>query len=774
MRAFRFFPAQALLVSFIVVFTQSACGLRHALTAPLGSTSATFYSVGAQDGWILESSETSTRGGTMNAAGAYLIAGDDAQDKQYRSILSFDTRTLPDNAVVTQVVLKTRPAGLVGVNPFTTHGRLVADVRKGPFSGVTALQLQDFQAFACKNTAITIAKVLSSNWYSGAMAAANYSCINSTGITQFRLRFAKGDNDDLGADYLRFYSGNAESSYRPRLIITYHMPDTIAPAVIGDLSAVSGTEPGSVLLSWTAPGDDGNTGTATSYEVRQAASAIVDETSWSAATSATGNVPAPPKAAGGLETMTVTGLKPGTMYYFAVRASDEIPNRGGVSIHSPSAVAHIACGQVITEDTLLAEDLICPAGTESALVIGASDITLDLGGHVISGHAPGTGVFSIGQEGITIRNGTIEGFNAGVFIMNTRLVSLEDLTVRNLDISDPSHFIFGIQILGSQSVIVRDSFFEFLTAPHKEAVEIYDSIVDVDNIEVRSGGAGVSFSFAGGACDPVNSPSNGTVRNSRFSNIYVAGIWISCSSSALVEGNDFSGCPDCLLGIQGDAPFLGAVSGFTLKNNVIHGTSLGVEFRGITESSIMDNYVYDNRGWGIAMRQSLGCIAPEPGWECVYSTANVIADNETWGNVTDLYHYEGSLGNTWEGNTCETKDGIEIPECTPPHATLTINYASGNPGSFFTLSGANFPPDDIATIMVNTSVLGTVPTDPAGHLIFLLSTEQADPGDYIVTATADASSSTRFVLDLSRPLRPQEGQGTIFNVPGGIGAAVIY
>ena len=193
---------------------------------------------------------------------------------------------------------------------------------------------------------------------------------------------------------------------------------------------------------------------------------------------------------------------------------------------STESIPEIICGATIMEDTTLVEDLTCPPGTDYAIVIDGSNLTLDLGGHVISGHAPGTGVFSIGQEGITIRNGTIEGFNAGVFIIETHLVTMENLTVRNLDISDPNHFIFGIQIQGSQNVVVRDLLFEFLTVAHKEAVEIFDSFVDVSNIEVRGGGAGVSFSFAGGVCDPVNSPSNGTVRDSRFSDIYVAGIWI--------------------------------------------------------------------------------------------------------------------------------------------------------------------------------------------------------------------------------------------------------
>jgi hypothetical protein len=433
----------------------------------------------------------------------------------------------------------------------------------------------------------------------------------------------------------------------------------------------------------------------------------------------------------------------------------------------------IICGETITEDTILDEDLVCPLGTEYAIVIAASNITLDLGGHVISGHPDGTGVFSIGQEGITITNGTIEGFNVGVFIIETHLVTMKNLTVRNLDISDPDHLILGIQILGSQEVVVRDTLFEFLSVAHKEAVEIYDSVVDVNNIEVRGGGAGVNFSFAGD-CDSLDHPSNGTVRNSKFSDVYIAGIEIACSSYAWIEGNVFSAAPVVGIGIQGDAPFMGDVTGVTIKNNVFHDTMIGIEFRGILDSDISNNYVFDNQIWGIAMRQSLGCLAPELGWECFYSTANLIADNETWGNGLDLYHYEGATGNTWERNSCETRDGIEIPACTPPSAALSINYTSGKPGSFFTLEGANFPANSTATVTINGYTLGVVPTDASGDLVFLLNTDQADEGNYMVTATVNPSSSARFVLDSSKPTRQQEGQGTVFNVPGGIVPHFVY
>ena len=110
--------------------------------------------------------------------------------------------------------------------------------------------------------------------------------------------------------------------------------DTTAPAAIS-LSAQSGSLHGSVSLNWTAVGDDGNTGTASSYLVRYSPSPI-SSGNWDAATPVSVGVPTP-KPAGQSESMLVTGLNPGSTYYFAVRAQDEVPNLGSVS-NSPSGV----------------------------------------------------------------------------------------------------------------------------------------------------------------------------------------------------------------------------------------------------------------------------------------------------------------------------------------------------------------------------------------------------------------------------------------------------
>ena len=188
----------------------------------------TFRSSAAQDGWILESSEASSMGGTLNKTAATLRVGDDAANKQYRSVLSFDIPTLPEGAIITSVTLQFKYAGKTGTLPFGTHGNLLADIWKGSFRNYTALQLGDCSARSTETT--YKAKVLSytnspvDNWYSQSLNSDDYSYLNFGGVTQFRLRFTKDDNNDFGADYLKLYSGNALEADRPQLIIEYYIP----------------------------------------------------------------------------------------------------------------------------------------------------------------------------------------------------------------------------------------------------------------------------------------------------------------------------------------------------------------------------------------------------------------------------------------------------------------------------------------------------------------------------------------------------------------------
>jgi hypothetical protein len=180
--------------------------------------------VGAYDGWILESGENSKAGGTLDRNATTLNVGDDQKDRQYRSILSFDTSSLPNNAVVVSAQLKVKRQDVVGTDPFGTHGALVSEIRNGPFGSTTPLQLLDFSSLASPGAVRDQFATLTSSWYAAQLSNANLIFINKVGTTQFRLLFSKDDNDDLSPDYIKFFSGNSTDENKPELIVTYYLP----------------------------------------------------------------------------------------------------------------------------------------------------------------------------------------------------------------------------------------------------------------------------------------------------------------------------------------------------------------------------------------------------------------------------------------------------------------------------------------------------------------------------------------------------------------------
>lgn len=112
--------------------------------------------------------------------------------------------------------------------------------------------------------------------------------------------------------------------------------DTSAPATVTNLVASTGISPGTVELSWIAPGDDATAGTASVYIVRYNTNTIT-ESNWGTSSSVIGEpVPGP---AGSIESMTVSGLTQGQRYYFAIKTQDEVPNTSGIS-NSSQAVAN--------------------------------------------------------------------------------------------------------------------------------------------------------------------------------------------------------------------------------------------------------------------------------------------------------------------------------------------------------------------------------------------------------------------------------------------------
>lgn len=121
-------------------------------------------------------------------------------------------------------------------------------------------------------------------------------------------------------------AGRRRRSGLPAVVLAIALASlpVVTPAMARDQGAWADT----VALTWTAPGDDGDVGTASVYQMRMSSSPIA-ETDWAAATPVSGlPVPLP---AGTAQRTVVRGLLPGTTYYFAIRTADEAGNWSGLS-----------------------------------------------------------------------------------------------------------------------------------------------------------------------------------------------------------------------------------------------------------------------------------------------------------------------------------------------------------------------------------------------------------------------------------------------------------
>ena len=156
----------------------------------------------------------------------------------------------------------------------------------------------------------------------------------------------------------------------------------------------------------------------------------------------------------------------------------------------------MSCGDTITADTTLDSDLVnCP---NNGIVIGADDVTLDLNGHLIDGDgAPAAGcdpetdwcdigVLNDGYNGVTVRDGSMRGFDVGVVVGEARHNRL-------LGISSSRNLSFGFLIFAVTRSLVRDSSGNHNIPPEGDGMGLFGSrhLRIVDNSFRHNAGPGI-------------------------------------------------------------------------------------------------------------------------------------------------------------------------------------------------------------------------------------------------------------------------------------------
>ncbi|MBI5596117.1 MAG: VCBS repeat-containing protein [Elusimicrobia bacterium] len=136
------------------------------------------------------------------------------------------------------------------------------------------------------------------------------------------------------------------------LAILFNKRDLVAPATVTDLTA-SATDEGTVVLSWTAPGDNGFAGQATAYDLRSGNAPLPNLVAFENASPLT---TASPRRGGQSEVAALSGLPAGAEVFFALRARDEVGNTGGLS-NSASAAPLFAARSAASELLVTAREV---------------------------------------------------------------------------------------------------------------------------------------------------------------------------------------------------------------------------------------------------------------------------------------------------------------------------------------------------------------------------------------------------------------------------------
>jgi parallel beta-helix repeat protein len=289
---------------------------------------------------------------------------------------------------------------------------------------------------------------------------------------------------------------------------------------------------------------------------------------------------------------------------------------------SSAIAAHVSCGDVITQDTTLDSDLVnCPG---EGVVIGASDITLDLAGHTIDGTGPGAGgngVRNPGADNVTVTNGRIQQFQRGVSILGADANLLTGLTLTD----------------SGSGVFLEDA-----------------SLTQVLDNEMRSSGTGVT-------------------------------IWRSGSFN-VIRGNSISGATNGVL-LVGIA-FAPPIDQTEITDNDVFSTSVGIHVLDANNTQVSGNRVVDSNtgildafgrfsiieGNFVSRNDDNGILLPA-------STGAVVAGNRTWDNGRDgvLIGNAGSVisparvtDNFSKGNG---DDGIDVDKAG---TTIARNKANVN------------------------------------------------------------------------------------------------
>jgi hypothetical protein len=321
----------------------------------------------------------------------------------------------------------------------------------------------------------------------------------------------------------------------------------------------------------------------------------------------------------------------------------------GFALPSAASARVVQCGEVITADTRVSNDLACP--TPVALEIGANGVDLDLGGHTIeavefvdetgSVYEEGTGLVVPGYDDVSVANGTVIGhvsLGYGLRASDADRLSLRRLRTRgygSLIVSGDAIGIAGVHTRGfSASIISSGAVIDGLTT--ETELDVAGQAVEVTDGDFRS--------FAGFTVDDSSLRRNGLAEDLIVRGSRNAIVRNAARSAFLGAGGGNTVRANRLASLVLEPDF----SGNVIRNNIVSGTAELPETDGIfvpagaAGNALVANSASGSGDDGIDVEEPSTTLADNRAFDNadlgIEAVAGVIdgGGNRAWGNGNPL------------------------------------------------------------------------------------------------------------------------------------------
>ncbi len=358
-----------------------------------------------------------------------------------------------------------------------------------------------------------------------------------------------------------------------------------------------------------------------------------------------------------------------------------------LTVSGSAQAAHVQCGKVLVASTTLDNDLLaCPG---DGLVVGAHGITIDLNGRAIVGAGLGAGIRNDGFDGVTIRNGAVQGFDYGVQLNPGSIGNVVDGLVLT------SNQLAGVQLDGAAQNQVRSSSIQLQANDGLVVAGGSSGNFIVGNTIGQTANRGI---FVSGSSDNV-------FESNQVSTSSDLGLLFEGASGNRLEKNTVSGNGDAGIGL-----LLGSNSNVLLANTLTSNQDAALVVSASHDNRIERNSVTQNGDAGVQVAESNGTLILEntisgsgdSGILLELSNAGVIRGNDVRFNAGGI-ELTNSNRNRVELNNASNTLGIGIELQDSLGNTVVLNTASLNGAQGIHVEAVAALPGDANLIDCNTT-----------------------------------------------------------------------